>query len=346
MKVLITGIAGFIGFHTAKVLRSAGYGIVGVDDLNDNMGSGKLKTDRLEQLGVVSNGESFTSNDEGLVFYKVDISEADQLSQVFYSHGFDAVIHLAAQAGVRYSLEEPQACIKSNLIGFSNVLEACRRFEIGHLIYASSSSVYGNSTEVPFREVEVDYSPISLYAATKQSNEHMAYSYSHIYGMRTTGLRFFTVYGPWGRKDMAYTLFAERMLAGLVIKVFNYGDQYRDFTYIDDVTKVFPAILQKKNWEDSQTAPASVFNIGNSSPVQLLDFIRTLENVLGVKARKELVEGLKVDVVRTYADIGSARKAFGFEPTCDLETGLRKFADWYISYRAEDKLTSTQSQLS
>lgn len=345
MKVLLTGVAGFIGFHAAKLLMDCGFDVVGIDNLNDNAGDRQLKLDRLAQLGVLSGAGRTGDGETQFNFELVDICDKDSLGKIFEANRFDAVIHLAAQAGVHYSLQNPDAYIQSNLVGFGNILDSCREFEVGHLVYASSSSVYGNSTTVPFLEDQVDYRPTSLYAATKQSNEHMAYAYSHVYGIRTTGLRFFTVYGPWGRMDMAYTLFAESMLTGQTIKVFNYGNQYRDFTYIDDVAMIFPEIINKENWNDKNDVLANIYNIGNSSPVQLMDFIKTLEKILGVEAEKELVAGVKVDVERTYADVRRAAEAFGFSPSCDLETGLQVFVDWYREYRQQAEPKSVQAQL-
>ena len=344
MKVLITGMAGFIGFHTARLLIANGIQVVGIDNLNDNIGDRQLKLHRLGQLGVnISDAESI-HRAHGCEFQIADISSSAEVDKVFDSNEFDAVLHFAAQAGVRYSLKDPAAYIQSNLVGFGNIMEACRTFGVRHIVYASSSSIYGNSAEVPFAEGNVDYRPVSVYAATKQSNEHLAYAYSHIYGIRTTGLRFFTVYGPWGREDMAYTIFAESMLAGKPIKIFNHGTQSRDFTYIDDVVDILPAILSKTDWRDPLLVPANVYNIGSSSPVQFMDFIETLEQVLGVKAEKQLVDGLSVDVDRTYADSSKAAEAFGFKPSCDLNSGLKEFVKWYTEYRVNRQTAKQQLQ--
>jgi len=336
MKILVTGAAGFIGFHTIRKLITSGHDITGLDVINSYY-SPELKTARLAQLGISITPDDFntvikSNTYSGLQFTRTALEDWDFIAQLFHNQKFDAVIHLAAQAGVRHSLENPRAYVMSNLVGFFNILEGCRLNNVPHLVYASSSSVYGNEQIVPFREDQISYKPVSLYAATKQGNEHMAYAYSHIYKFRTTGLRFFTVYGPWGRPDMAYYLFADKILKGETITVYNHGEQFRDFTYIDDVTAVFPAILSKSDWNDIGDVPSNVYNIGNNSPVHLMEFIREIENALGKKAFMEMAPGLSVDVERTYADVNKARSAFGFSPSTDISSGIDNFVDWLKSY--------------
>jgi UDP-glucuronate 4-epimerase len=332
MTILVTGAAGFIGMHLSKRLLEQGYEVVGIDNLNDYYDP-QLKEDRLLQLKKY---ERFT-------FVKLDLVDREGILKLFQKYSFPYVIHLAAQAGVRYSLQNPHAYIDSNLVGFVNMMEACRHYPVKHFIYASSSSVYGANTKMPFSTSDNVDHPVSLYAATKKANELMAHTYSHLYGIPTTGLRFFTVYGPWGRPDMAYFSFAKNILKGKPIKVFNHGNMRRDFTYIDDIVEGMVRLLDKPpvsnpNWDrmspdpSSSYAPYKIYNIGNNQPVKLLDFIKTLESLLGVKAKMEFLPMQPGDVEATYADIDDLQKAVGFHPSTSIEDGLRKFVEWYRSY--------------
>jgi UDP-glucuronate 4-epimerase len=315
MKVLVTGVAGFIGMHCAKRLLLRGDRVVGVDNLSPYY-SVALKKDRLKQLA----GKQFA-------FDELDISEADSLQKLFQREKPDSVLHLAAQPGVRYSLENPAAYVRSNLVGFANLLECCRRNPPRHLVFASSSSVYGANNELPWSESQNVDHPVSVYAATKKSNELMAHVYSHLYGIATTGLRYFTVYGPWGRPDMSVMLFARAMREDKPIPVFNHGDMQRDFTYIDDIVEGTLRVLD-------QPAPYAIYNIGNHQPVALLDYIAALEKALGRKAKLEMKPMQPGDVKATYADTSALRRAVGFAPSTPLETGLARFAEWFKSYYA------------
>ncbi len=319
-KIILTGAAGFIGSHLAKRLLENGCEVVGIDNINDYYDV-NLKYHRLSLLEKYG---SFT-------FIRCDISNKDELNRVFEEHKADVVINLAAQAGVRYSIENPQVYIDSNVIGFFNILEACRNNPVKHLVYASSSSVYGNSDKIPFSVDDRVDNPISLYAATKKSNELMAYTYSHLFGIPATGLRFFTVYGPAGRPDMAYFSFTKKILAGEPIKLFNYGELERDFTYVDDIVEgimnIIPTVPEEKNG-----ARAKVYNIGNNKPVALKEFVSALEDAIGVKAKIEYLPMQPGDVYRTYADISELERDFGFRPQTDIRTGLKKFAEWYKEY--------------
>ena len=331
-KVLITGVAGFIGFHLSNLLLDKGFVIVGIDNLNDYYDI-RLKMGRLE---ILEGKENFT-------FKKIDLKDKQDIDEIFVNEKFDYVINLAAQAGVRYSIENPYAYVDSNLIGFVNILEACRHNPVKHLLYASSSSVYGGNKVAPFStEHQVDH-PVSLYAATKKSNELMAHTYSHLYKIPTTGLRFFTVYGPWGRPDMAYFSFTSNILSDKPIKVFNHGKMERDFTYIDDIVEGIYKLLPldpKANpqWDETRDnlsgsfAPYKVYNIGNNQPVQLEKFISVLEDKIGKKAEKVYMEMQPGDVVRTYADTSDLEKAIGFKPSTSIEDGLEKFANWYKEF--------------
>jgi UDP-glucuronate 4-epimerase len=332
MTILVTGAAGFIGMHLSKRLLEQGYEVVGIDNLNDYYDP-KLKEARLTELNKYNH---FT-------FIKLDLVDKEGILELFNKFSFTYVIHLAAQAGVRYSLQNPHAYVDSNLVGFVNILEACRHYPVRHFIYASSSSVYGANQKMPFSTSDNVDHPVSLYAATKKANELMAHTYSHLYGIPTTGLRFFTVYGPWGRPDMAYFSFTKNILEGKPIKVFNHGNMRRDFTYIDDIVEGMVRLLDKppvsnQNWDrmspdpSSSYAPYKIYNIGNNQPVKLLDFIETLESLLGVKAKMEFLPMQPGDVEATYADIDDLQKAVGFHPSTSIEDGLRKFIEWYRSY--------------
>lgn len=331
-KILVTGAAGFIGFHLCQKLLLRGETVVGIDNIN-NYYDVNLKQARLNEL----------FNYPCFEFLKLDIAERAEVAELFASFKPELVLHLAAQAGVRYSISHPHAYVDSNLVGFVNLLEECRHTEVQHLVYASSSSVYGANSKIPFSvSDQVDY-PISLYAATKKANELMAYTYSHLYGLPTTGLRFFTVYGPWGRPDMAYFLFTQAILCGEPIKVFNYGKMRRDFTYIDDIVEGVVQVLEKVPQSNPDVAnsvvnlalikaPYKLYNIGNNQAVNLIDFIEILENCLGVKAHKQLLPLQPGDVLETYADIEDLVKDTGFKPSTPLKVGLEHFVKWYRSY--------------
>lgn len=320
-KVLITGGAGFIGFYLSKALLEKGENVIGIDNLNDYY-EVSLKEARLEILNSFSNYE----------FQKTDIADKSAVDTLFAEEKPEIVVNLAAQAGVRYSIENPQAYVDSNLVGFFNILEACRHNPVKHLLYASSSSVYGNQQKTPFSvEDPVDH-PISLYAATKKSNELMAHAYCHLYGIPCTGLRFFTVYGPMGRPDMAYFSFAKKIFAGQPIQVFNNGDLYRDFTYIDDIVRGVENMLDHPPVPNEAGDRYKVYNIGNNTPVKLMDFIETLENALGKKAEKVFLPMQPGDVYRTYADVSELMADFDFKPSTSIEEGLGKFAEWYREY--------------
>ena len=330
--ILITGAAGFIGMHLTNRLTSLGYTVLGLDNLNDYYEL-QLKKDRLQQLERL---ENFT-------FIECDLIDKNKLDEVFKQYRPQYVINLAAQAGVRYSIENPYAYLDSNLTGFLNILEACRHYPVQHLLYASSSSVYGGNKVAPFStNHNVDH-PVSLYAATKKSNELMAHTYSHLYGIPTTGLRFFTVYGPWGRPDMAYFSFTKDIIEGKSIKVFNHGKMERDFTYIDDIvegiTKLIPLAPEPNpEWDESTDelgasfAPYHVYNIGNNQPVQLMKFINVLEEKIGKEANKQYMEMQQGDVLRTYADVSELERDIEFKPSTSIEDGLGKFVDWYKEY--------------
>lgn len=334
MKILVTGAAGFIGMHVTKRLLEQGNEVVGVDNLSDYYDV-KLKDNRLKQLASCS----------GFRFVKLDIADRAGMDALFAAEKFHRVVNLAAQPGVRYSLKNPHAYISSNITGFMNVLEGCRHNGVEHLVYASSSSVYGSHTKMPFSEHDNVDHPVSLYAATKKSNELMAHSYSHLYDMPTTGLRFFTVYGPWGRPDMSPSLFASAILEGRPIDVFNQGKMQRDFTFIDDIVEGVVRVLDRPAKADpsfnravpdpaGSDAPYRLYNIGNHEPVELMVFIETLENALGKKAVKNMLPMQAGDVLATYADTADLREAVGFAPCTPLRDGVKKFADWYQSYHA------------
>jgi UDP-glucuronate 4-epimerase len=318
MKILVTGVAGFIGMHCAERLAARGDEVIGLDNLNPYY-SVDLKRARLARLSGLA----------GVRLEQLDLANAVALEQLVGESKPERVLHLAAQAGVRYSLENPSAYIQSNLVGFANLLEVCRRHPPQHLVYASSSSVYGANRKVPWSESDDVDSPISLYAATKRSNELMAHVYSHLFGVPTTGLRYFTVYGPWGRPDMSPILFAQAIMQGKPIRVFNHGDMKRDFTYVDDVVE---GTLRVLGQPPSGTPPYALFNIGNHQPVALPDYIAALEAALGRKALTELAPMQPGDVPVTYADTERLARATGFAPSTPLEAGLAKFSAWFKSY--------------
>ena len=331
-KVLVTGVAGFIGFHLAKRLLKEGYQVVGIDNMNPYYEI-TLKEARLEML----------KKEQAFTFYKLDLSDRKQLGGVFDEKGFEVVVNMAAQAGVRYSIENPYAYVDSNLVGFVNLLECCRHQQVKHLVFASSSSVYGANTRMPFSvHHNVDH-PVSLYAATKKANELMAHTYSHLYQLPCTGLRFFTVYGPWGRPDMALFLFTKAILEDKPIKVFNNGKMQRDFTYIDDIIEGVIRVMGRlpeanPTWNGhapdpgTSSAPYKVYNIGNNNPVELIKFIEVIENVLGKKARKEFMDMQPGDVAATYADVDDLMADVGFKPATPIETGIKRFVEWFKDY--------------
>lgn len=332
MNILVTGAAGFIGFHLTRRLLAEGFHVIGIDNLNDYYDV-QLKKDRLKLLEGNTHFE----------FFQMDLSDRESLYQLFEDNTIPIVINLAAQAGVRYSLTNPHSYVTSNLVGFVNILEACRHYSVGHLIYASSSSVYGANITIPFSTKHSVDHPVSLYAASKKANELMAHTYSHLFQIPTTGLRFFTVYGPWGRPDMAYYSFTKDIMEERPIKVFNNGDMRRDFTYIDDIVEGIVRLLDKppkynSEWDrvnpDPSTsyAPYKVYNIGNHNPVKLMDFIKILENLIGKKAKMEFLPMQAGDVKETYADITDLNKDVGFYPTTSIEEGLAHFVKWYKLY--------------
>ena len=332
VKLLVTGAAGFIGFHTAKLLLERGDEVVGLDNLNDYYDPA-LKEARLEIL------RSFTR----FRFIKADLADRGAMQLLFGAERFQRVVHLAAQAGVRYSLKNPHAYVHSNIVGFLEVIEGCRHTQVEHLVYASTSSVYGANTQMPFAESQGVDHPLTLYAATKRSNELMAHSYSSLYSLPTTGLRFFTVYGPWGRPDMALFLFTRNILAGLPIDVYNGGDHRRDFTYVNDIVKGVVAAVDHvagpdPNWDSDQpnpstsSAPFRIYNIGNQTPVPLMRYIEVLEQCLGKKALKNLLPMQLGDLANTCADVEMLAREVGYRPSTDLETGVKHFVEWYLAY--------------
>jgi UDP-glucuronate 4-epimerase len=332
MMMLVTGAAGFIGFHLSQRLLAEGHVVIGVDNLNEYYDV-RLKQDRLT---ILKKNLNFS-------FYQFDLADWESLKRVFEKHSFPIVIHLAAQAGVRYSINHPHSYVHSNLVGFTNVLEACRHFSIQHLIYASSSSVYGANATIPFSTKDSVDHPVSMYAATKKANELMAHTYSHLFNLPTTGLRFFTVYGPWGRPDMAYFSFTKDIFEGNPIKVFNSGDMLRDFTYIDDIIEGIFRLLDHPplingDWDkenpqpDTSYAPYKIYNIGNNNPVKLMEFIQLLEKLIGQDAKLEFLPMQPGDVKETYADITDLQQDVGFYPVTTLEAGLTKFIEWYKWY--------------
>lgn len=329
--ILITGAAGFIGFHLSKTLCEKGYTVIGIDNINDYYDI-ELKYGRLNALGISKNeAENFnqlcTSSKFKFSFYRTAIEDFEFLNQLFSTYAFSRVIHLAAQAGVRYSIENPHAYGQSNLVGYLNILECCRHYQVKQLMYASSSSVYGNSTDVPFQTTQNVDHPISLYAATKKANELMAHTYSHLYKFQTIGLRFFTVYGPWGRPDMAMFLFTDAILNGRPIKVFNHGDLSRDFTYIDDIIQGIIKLIEKESIPLYQ-----LYNIGNSKPVQLMDFIQEIEKATGLTAELDMQPMQPGDVNQTWANVDDLMQGFGYQPTYPVDKGVHNFVEWFKSY--------------
>jgi UDP-glucuronate 4-epimerase len=331
MKILVTGSAGFIGFHLAKRLLHEGHDVVGLDNINDYYDV-HLKYARLNEIGIMQANIVYGKQIQSIIFdtycfIQADLVDRQVIEELFELEKFDIVCHLAAQAGVRYSIENPHVYVQSNMAGFLNILECCRHNDIRHLIYASSSSVYGNNNKTPFSEQDRVDSPISLYAATKKANELMAHTYSYLYHFPTTGLRFFTVYGPYGRPDMAPMLFVNAIMHDKPIKVFNNGNLSRDFTYIDDITEGIVRIINctpQKSY--------NVFNIGRSKPINLKEFIRITENVIGKKAVWEMCEMQKGDVETTYADITALKQTVNYHPSTSLESGIHQFIQWYLNF--------------
>ena len=347
MKILITGTAGFIGYHLVTRLIKEDVQVFGMDNINDYYEPG-LKFSRLANTGIKKEDivynellQSETFHNYG--FVKLDITDKENLFQFFRQNKFDKVVHLAAQAGVRYSLTHPEAYMKSNWEGFLNILEACRHFDVKHLVYASSSSVYGLNEVMPFSEEDNVDHPISLYAASKKSNELMAHTYSYLYDLPTTGLRFFTVYGPWGRPDMALFKFTKAILEGNPIDVYNNGDMYRDFTYVDDIVNGIYHVTQKTpepnpRWKgddpdpSTSVAPYKVYNIGNSSPVNLMKFIQAIEQTIGTEAKKNFMPLQPGDVPKTWADVSSLQNDLGYQPETPVKKGVKHFVEWYRNY--------------
>jgi UDP-glucuronate 4-epimerase len=332
MKVLVTGSAGFIGSALSIELLSRGYGVVGVDNHNDYYDP-ELKESRLKRH----------INHPNYTHIRMDIEDKSLVESLFLEHKFDSVVNLAAQAGVRYSIENPLAYINTNIVGFTHILEGCRKNNIGHLVYASSSSVYGANTNLPFSTHDANDHPLSIYAASKKANELIAHSYSHLFGLPTTGLRFFTVYGPWGRPDMALFKFTKSILSGEQIQVFNKGKHRRDFTYIDDIVEGVICVLEKPasinpEWHSnnpdsaSSNAPWRIFNIGNNKSVELLDYIKEIEKVLGLKAKKKLLPLQPGDVLNTVANIDDLINSFNYKPSVSVEEGVKNFVNWYKDY--------------
>lgn len=347
VKVLVTGSAGFIGFHTVMRLIKEGFQVVGLDNINDyydvNLKFGRLQESGIAREKIVWSKPAQSEKFKTYTFYKLNLEDAKAIDDLFAHYKFDYVIHLAAQAGVRYSLTNPHAYIDSNIKGFLNVLEACRHHPVKHLVYASSSSVYGANTKMPFSEYDNVDHPVSLYAATKKANELMAHTYSHLFNIPTTGLRFFTVYGPWGRPDMAIFLFTKAILEGKPIDVFNDGNMQRDFTYIDDIVEgVYRCMLKIAEAETdfdnhnpdpaSSYAPYKIYNIGKTKPVQLLDFIEAIENALDKKAFRQMMPMQEGDVPRTWADTSLLNATADYKPTKDIKDGINEFVNWYTSF--------------
>lgn len=336
-KILVTGCAGFIGFHTVKALvENENYDVIGIDNINDYYPM-TLKFERLMALGIHPDFIRYnqnTSSDihENFHFVRLDITDEKSINTLFADNKFNYIIHLAAQAGVRYSIDNPNAYIQSNVVGFNNILEACRSFTVEHLIYASSSSVYGLNQAQPFSVNHKADEPISLYASTKKSNELMAHTYSHLFQIPTTGLRFFTVYGPWGRPDMAPMLFAKAITNGQSIRVFNNGEMERDFTYVSDIVSGVCQVMESTPKANDKGVKYKLYNIGNSSPVQLMEFIDVLSTELGVKPNKEFLPLQEGDVVSTFADISDLQREVGYQPKVSIREGIKEFVSWYKSF--------------
>ncbi len=347
MKTLITGAAGFIGFHIVNRLLERGDEVIGIDVINDYYDT-TLKYDRLAVAGVGREAIGYGKTVQSAIhpnyrFVQLALEDAEKIEDLFQAERFDAVCNLAAQAGVRYSLVNPKAYIDSNIVGFIHILESCRRHQVGHLVYASSSSVYGLNEQMPFSTHDNVDHPVSLYAASKKSNELMAHTYSHLFGLPTTGLRFFTVYGPWGRPDMAIFLFTKAILAGQPIQVFNHGDMVRDFTYIDDIVEGVLRVIDRPpagnpNWDglhpdpSGSRAPYKLYNIGNQTPVRLMDFVRAIEKALGKKAVIDFQPMQPGDVQATYADVSDLVQDMGYKPGTTVEEGIARFVEWYVGY--------------
>ena len=346
-KILITGAAGFIGFHLAKKLLKAGCGVVGLDSLNDYYDV-NLKYSRLKEKGIDKSKIEYAKQINSTLytnynFIKLKLEDKEQIDNLFKNNKFDYVCNLAAQAGVRYSLTNPEAYINSNIVGFLNILESSKKHKIKHLVYASSSSVYGLNNNMPFSVSDSVAHPVSLYAATKKSNELMAHSYSHLYNLPTTGLRFFTVYGPWGRPDMALFLFVKAIINNQPINVYNHGNMVRDFTYVDDIVEGLARVIKKapvenKEWNSSNpelsisSAPYKIYNIGNNNPVKLLDFIEAIELRLNKKSQKKMMPIQPGDVPATYADVSGLIKDFNYQPQTTIKDGVSNFIDWYLDF--------------
>ena len=342
-KILITGTAGFIGFHLANVLLKQGFSIVGLDNINDyydvNLKYGRLTEAGIHKEQIRYNTMVHSEKYSNYRFIRLNLEDKENIYRLFEEENFDGVVNLAAQAGVRYSLQNPHAYIESNIIGFTNILEACRHNHIKHLVYASSSSVYGLNEKMPFSVNDNVDHPISLYAASKKSNELMAHTYSYLYQVPTTGLRFFTVYGPWGRPDMALFLFTKAMVEGKPIDVYNHGNMQRDFTYIDDIVNGIINVLKnpakpKTNIDlpSESVAPYTIYNIGNNSPVKLMDFIEAIEDELGIKAEKNLMPIQPGDVEKTWADVSGLMDDFNYQPDTDIRVGVKQFIAWYKDF--------------
>jgi len=342
MKILVTGTAGFIGFHLTQKLLERGHQVIGVDQINDyydiNLKYNRLKESEIEKNGNLEQGSISTKN-KGYKFYRCSIENKKFIDRIFKTEEPDAVCNLAAQAGVRYSLENPDAYIQSNIIGFQNIIEACRKYNVTNFSYASSSSVYGGNENLPFSEQDNVDNPISLYAATKKSNELVAFTYSHLFKISTTGLRFFTVYGPWGRPDMALFLFVKALTTGNSIDVFNHGNMLRDFTFIDDIIEGVINVIENpakspkdKSKANPTCAPYEIYNIGNNNPVKLMDFIRSIEKKMGKNFNINFKELQPGDVPATYANVDKLNATFNFKPSTSIEDGISSFIDWYIKY--------------
>ena len=335
MKILVTGSAGFIGFHLVKELCIRGHSVIGLDQIN-NYYEVSLKMDRLRECGILEHNITYNKilnsiKIKNYEFLKLDLEDKKNLITLFDEQKFDAVCNLAAQAGVRYSLVNPDSYINSNIVGFVNILECCKKFKVINFVYASSSSVYGSNKTLPFKTTDNVDNPISLYAATKKSNELIAHSYSHLYGIKSIGLRFFTVYGPWGRPDMALFLFVKAAIENKEIEVYNYGKMLRDFTYIDDVIEGLTKIIES-NLENLETQNYKLYNIGNSNPAELTDFIACIEEKLKVKIKKKLLPIQPGDVTSTYADVSNLERDYGYKPSTSIHSGISKFIDWYKTY--------------